>query len=93
MATIIWNHHEKCIQISTNMPGNGLEICEISIILRNKMIFSGYSETNDRVQSIKDAKFSVHFLQSKYPYIKDYFLFGVFISSVGCVLARIGRYI
>ena len=32
----IWNHHEKCIQISTNMPGLGLEICEISRILRNK---------------------------------------------------------
>ena len=23
----IWNHHEKCIQISTHMPGIGLEIC------------------------------------------------------------------
>ena len=23
----IWNHHEKCIQISTNMPGIGLDIC------------------------------------------------------------------
>ena len=32
----IWNHHEKCIQISTNMPGLGLEIREISRILRNK---------------------------------------------------------
>ena len=35
----IWNHHEKCIQISTNMPGIGLEICEISRILRNKNDF------------------------------------------------------
>ena len=26
LVTIIWNHHEKCIQISTNMPGIGLEI-------------------------------------------------------------------
>ena len=25
----IWNHHEKYIQISTNMPGIGLEMCEI----------------------------------------------------------------
>ena len=27
----IWNHHEKCIKISTNMPGVyiGFEICEI----------------------------------------------------------------
>ena len=29
----IWNHHEKCIQISTNMPDIGLEICEILSIL------------------------------------------------------------
>ena len=32
----IWNHHEKCIQIRTNMPGIGLEMCEIVRILRNK---------------------------------------------------------
>ena len=25
----IWNHHEKCIQISTNMPSIGLVIPEI----------------------------------------------------------------
>ena len=25
----IWNRHEKCIQISTNMPGICLQICEI----------------------------------------------------------------
>ena len=25
----IWNHHVKCIQISTNMPGIGLVTCEI----------------------------------------------------------------
>ena len=24
----IWNHDEKCIQISTNMPGIDLVICE-----------------------------------------------------------------
>ena len=29
----IWNHHEKCIHISTNMSGIGLEIWEISRIL------------------------------------------------------------
>ena len=23
-----WNRHKKCIQISTNMPGIGLEICD-----------------------------------------------------------------
>ena len=27
----IWNHHEKCIQISTNMPGIGSLIREIHI--------------------------------------------------------------
>ena len=27
----IWNHHEKCIQISTNMPGIGSLICEIDV--------------------------------------------------------------
>ena len=27
----IWNHHDKCFQISTNMPGVGLVICEIAI--------------------------------------------------------------
>ena len=32
----ISNHHEKCIEISTNMPGIGLEICENSRILWNK---------------------------------------------------------
>ena len=29
----IWNHHEKHIEISTNMLGIGCEICEISRIL------------------------------------------------------------
>ena len=29
----IWNHHEECIQISTNMPGIGLEMCDILRIL------------------------------------------------------------
>ena len=27
----IWNHHEKCIQISTNMPGIGSLIREIAV--------------------------------------------------------------
>ena len=27
----IWNHHEKCIQISTIMPGIGSVICEIHV--------------------------------------------------------------
>ena len=28
---LIWNHHEKCIQISTNMPGIGSLIREIDV--------------------------------------------------------------
>ena len=27
----IWNHHEECIQISTNMPGIGSLIREIDV--------------------------------------------------------------
>ena len=27
----IWNHHGKCIQISTNMTGIGSSICEIDV--------------------------------------------------------------
>ena len=37
----IWNHHEKCIQISSNMPDIGLEICKISRILRKIPILYG----------------------------------------------------
>ena len=29
----IWNHNEKCIEISTNMPGIGLEMFEFLRIL------------------------------------------------------------
>ena len=32
----VWNHYEKCIQTSTNMPSIGLEMCEILRILREK---------------------------------------------------------
>ena len=38
----IWNHHEKYIQMRTNMPGNCLEICEILRILKNKTILYGW---------------------------------------------------
>ena len=31
----IWNHHEKCIQISTNMPGIGSLICEIILEIKD----------------------------------------------------------
>ena len=40
----IWNHHEKCIQISTNMPGIGSLIPEIDVklseIWESKHIFA-----------------------------------------------------
>ena len=35
----IWNHHEKWIQISTNIPSFGLVICEIG--------FEFYENNND----------------------------------------------
>ena len=36
----IWNHHEKCIQISTNMPGIGLK-------------FVNFEKQNDFVWMVK----------------------------------------
>ena len=33
----IWNHHEKCIQISTNMPGIGSLIREIDVKFKENM--------------------------------------------------------
>ena len=42
----IWNHHLKCIQISTNMPGIGLEMCEIVRILSAQKQFCMDGETN-----------------------------------------------
>ena len=50
----IWNHHEKCIQISTNMPDIGLEICNILRILETERFWID-SETNGRVQNINTA--------------------------------------
>ena len=37
----IWNNYGKYIQISTNMPGIGLEMFEMLTILRNKTILCG----------------------------------------------------
>ena len=48
----IWNHHKKCIQISTDMPGIGLEMCGILIILRGKKRFCMDGEINGRRESI-----------------------------------------
>ena len=45
----IWNHHEKCIVISTNMPGIALEICETK-----RFCIDG--KTIGRVQSINRCK-------------------------------------
>ena len=44
----IWNQHEKCIQISTNMPDIGSEMCDILRILETKR-FHVDGETNGRV--------------------------------------------
>ena len=50
----IWNHYEKCIVISTNMPCIGAEMCEISRMWRKKaMVFYIDGETNGRVQRNK----------------------------------------
>ena len=38
----IWNHREKYIPISTNMPGFGLEFSDISRISRNQTILYGW---------------------------------------------------
>ena len=50
----IWNYHVKCIQISINMPGIGLEMCQILRILRNKIILYGWIN-NGHVESIEVA--------------------------------------
>ena len=45
----IWNRHEKCIQISTNMPSIGLVIPEITFEVlefwKNNTIFHGKTMT------------------------------------------------
>ena len=38
----IWNHHEKCIQISTNMPGIGSLIREIDVKTVKNLIKQTY---------------------------------------------------
>ena len=51
----IWNPYEKCIKISTNMPGIGSSICEIDVkivrnlIKANKLLLS---KTSSRVLSV-----------------------------------------
>ena len=51
----IWNHHEKCIQISTNIPGIGSVIpeitCEMLAFEKTNTIL--FSKTNARVLSVK----------------------------------------
>ena len=36
----IWNHHGKCIEISTNMPGNGSLIREIKVKIKKERDFA-----------------------------------------------------
>ena len=38
-----WNHHEKCIQMSTNMPSIGLVIPEITCQM---LVFENFEKTN-----------------------------------------------
>ena len=38
----IWNHHEKCIQISTNMPDIGLEMYDIFENMGKKLTLYGW---------------------------------------------------
>ena len=44
----IWNHNEKCIQLSTNMPSIGLVIpeitCEMLEFLENKHNFAQWNQ-------------------------------------------------
>ena len=51
----IWNHHENCIQKSTNMPGNGSLIREIDVKSSEMWEIRRYlhSKTNGRMLSIK----------------------------------------
>ena len=55
----IWNHHEKCIQISTNMPGIGSLIRKIDVkiseIWETNILFL-LSKTNTRILSVKITK-------------------------------------
>ena len=53
--TIIWYYHEKCIQISTNMPGIGSANREIAIKFqkRQKANTNLLSKTNAHVLSVK----------------------------------------
>ena len=42
LVTIFGTTMRNALKIGTNMPGIGLELCEISRILRNKTIFHGW---------------------------------------------------
>ena len=53
--TIIWNHHETCIQISANIPGIGSLIREIDVkmseMLERKILW--ICKINARLLSVK----------------------------------------
>ena len=55
---IIWNHHEECIQISTNMPNIGSIICEIGL----------------KIEKIEREKKSPWKKQKKWPRANEVFL-------------------
>ena len=42
--TIFWNHHEKSIQISTNMPGIGSVNREIAVVKLSEMSESNLND-------------------------------------------------
>ena len=58
----IWNRNENCIQISTNMPGIGLLICEIAVEnVRNVRKQTDFllSKFKPRVWSVNTASFAL----------------------------------
>ena len=81
----IWNQHEKCIQISTNMPGVGSLIREIDVKIQkfeeeSKIILlSKTSKTNARVLISIMCYYHVHF-PTFLLYAKCQFIVRLFLS-------------
>ena len=65
----IWNHHEKCIQMSTNMLGICLDICEMLRILKKTTRFRMDGETYGRMQSINTTSEDWRPAMSLYPFL------------------------
>ena len=52
----IWDLHEKCIKISTNMPGIGIVICEICLEMSESLGKKGtclHGESHRRLPSVE----------------------------------------